>query len=159
MSSSRIIQYVILAAFIAVFAVHAVSFSFTQDDAFISYRYAKNFLNGNGLVYNPGEFVEGFSSFLWTLLLALGGFVGIGIPVVARWLGVLLAIVSVVIVFHLGKKFMPHTVLAGVIGGLLLAFRFDFGLYAHSGMETALITFLITLTYFLYIKKISAKLN
>ena len=91
-----------------------VAYDITWDDSLIFYRYADNFINGHGLVYNPGEFVEGFSSFLWTLLLALGGFVGIGIPVVARWLGVLFALGSVVIVFNLGKKFMPHTVLAGV---------------------------------------------
>ena len=28
---------------------------FIQDDAFISYRYAMNFVYGHGLVWNPGE--------------------------------------------------------------------------------------------------------
>jgi len=41
-----------------------------MDDAFISYRYAWNLLHGNGLVYNPGEPVEGYTNFLWTLLSA-----------------------------------------------------------------------------------------
>ena len=41
-----------------------------MDDAFVYFRYVDNavFL-GRGLVYNPGEYVEGFSSPLWTLLL------------------------------------------------------------------------------------------
>ena len=43
----------------------------TQDDAFISLRYAQNLVDGNGLVYNPGERVEGYTNLLWTLLLAL----------------------------------------------------------------------------------------
>src|SRR5262249_28656943 len=30
------------------------------DDAYISYRYARNLVEGVGLVYNPGEYVEGF---------------------------------------------------------------------------------------------------
>ena len=42
------------------------------DDAFIYFRYVDNWvLLGRGLVYNPGEFVEGYSSQLWPLVLAL----------------------------------------------------------------------------------------
>jgi len=44
---------------------------FVQDDAFISFRYARNWVNGHGLVFNPGERVEGYTNFLWTLLCAL----------------------------------------------------------------------------------------
>ena len=39
------------------------------EDAFISLRCAKNFYNGQGLVFNPGERVEAYSNMLWTLLL------------------------------------------------------------------------------------------
>lgn len=42
------------------------------DDAFIYFRYVDNWvLLGRGLVYNPGEYVEGYSSQLWPLVLAL----------------------------------------------------------------------------------------
>jgi hypothetical protein len=42
------------------------------DDAFIYYRYADNLLFlGRGLVFNAGEWVEGYSSPLWMLLLTL----------------------------------------------------------------------------------------
>lgn len=37
---------------------------FLTDDAFISFRYARNLLEGHGLVFNPGEYVEGYSNFL-----------------------------------------------------------------------------------------------
>jgi hypothetical protein len=43
-----------------------------SDDAYVSYRYAKNLIQGHGLVFNPGERVEGYSNFLYTLLMALG---------------------------------------------------------------------------------------
>ena len=48
-----------------------------MDDAFIYFRYADNLLFlGRGLVYNAGEYVEGYSSPLWMLgllpLRALG---------------------------------------------------------------------------------------
>lgn len=43
-----------------------------MDDAFVYFRYADNCLFlGRGLVFNPGEYVEGFSSPLWMLLLLL----------------------------------------------------------------------------------------
>ena len=32
------------------------------DDAYISFRYAKNFINGHGFVFNIGEKVEGYTS-------------------------------------------------------------------------------------------------
>ena len=43
---------------------------FLTDDAFISFRYVRNLLNGHGLVFNVGERVEGYSNFLWVLELA-----------------------------------------------------------------------------------------
>ena len=44
------------------------------EDAFITFRYARNLASGHGLVYNPGEHVMGFTSPLWTLWSALGAF-------------------------------------------------------------------------------------
>lgn len=40
------------------------------DDAYISFRYAQNLVNGEGLVFNPGERVEGYSNLLYVLMLA-----------------------------------------------------------------------------------------
>ena len=39
----------------------------TADDAFITFRYAQNLVEGLGPVYNPGERVEGYSSPIWML--------------------------------------------------------------------------------------------
>lgn len=43
----------------------------TQDDAFISFRYAENWAAGFGWVFNTGEFIEGFSNPLWTGLFGI----------------------------------------------------------------------------------------
>ncbi|MDA8019191.1 MAG: hypothetical protein MPN21_17260 [Thermoanaerobaculia bacterium] len=40
------------------------------DDTFISLRYARNLAEGHGLVFNPGERVEGYTNFLWVMLAA-----------------------------------------------------------------------------------------
>src|SRR5262245_10478837 len=74
---------------IAILLPHGLAISFLNDDAFISYRYAKNWVDGHGLVFNPGERVEGYTNFLWTVLI--GVFVKLGADplVVSRVLGFL----------------------------------------------------------------------
>jgi hypothetical protein len=41
------------------------------DDAMISMRYAYNLAHGNGLVWNLGERVQGFTNPLWVFYMAL----------------------------------------------------------------------------------------
>ncbi len=43
--------------------------AYGSDDAFITFRYAQNLWQGNGLVFNAGERVEGYSNFLYALLV------------------------------------------------------------------------------------------
>lgn len=53
-------------------AVVALGFwGFSYDDAFITYRYARNWAEGAGLTYNPGETVLGTTAPGWALLLGL----------------------------------------------------------------------------------------
>ncbi len=62
---------------------------FLTDDAFISFRYVRNLLEGHGLVFNPGEYVEGYTNFLWILeLVALWGLFGLRPEQAAPWLSV-----------------------------------------------------------------------
>lgn len=46
------------------------------DDAWISFRYADHLVQGHGLVWNPGERVEGYTNFLWVMVMA--GLIGAG---------------------------------------------------------------------------------
>src|SRR5262245_63366246 len=56
---------------LAALAAQVVALDYVVDDAFISMRYARNLVDGHGLVYNlDGERVEGYTNLLWTLLLA-----------------------------------------------------------------------------------------
>src|SRR5579863_3651258 len=57
---------------------------FTIDDAYISFRYAKNLARGMGLVYNAGEHIEGYTNFFWTVLLACGVKLGLDPVVLAK---------------------------------------------------------------------------
>lgn len=60
----------------------------SYDDAFITFRYAKNVASGEGFVYNPGEKFLGTTTPLFTMALSLCGlmFPGATIPQVGLWL-------------------------------------------------------------------------
>jgi arabinofuranosyltransferase len=75
-------------------------FNATFDDAFISFRYAANLVAGHGLVFNPGERVEGYTNFLWTVALSLPTWLGagrdeLGMLLVAKLCGVGLNVLTV----------------------------------------------------------------
>jgi arabinofuranosyltransferase len=89
MLSTWWIAFLVLAA-MAVFVYNSVTYDFTQDDAYISFRYAANFLDGEGLVYNAGERVEGYTNFLWVMLMALFKEIfGVDYLLTSRFFGVL----------------------------------------------------------------------
>jgi hypothetical protein len=45
-------------------------YAWLMDDAYVYFRYVDNFVvHGRGLVWNPGEYVEGFSSPVWAAVL------------------------------------------------------------------------------------------
>jgi hypothetical protein len=71
----------LLVACVAVGMLVAASRMWLSDDCFISFRYARNLVEGLGLVFNPGERVEGFTNLSWTLWIALGLSLGISAEV------------------------------------------------------------------------------
>ena len=136
----RILPVVALA--LALFAVHAALLSgFTSDDAYISFRYARNIAAGLGPVYNPGERVEGFSNPLFTFLLAaLAPLSGDQLPLVARALGVLSGAASLLLLAWLPAAGGP---LATTLALALTATSTSFALWAVGGLETTLYGLLI----------------
>jgi arabinofuranosyltransferase len=70
----------------------ALQLAFLCDDAFILFRYVSNARDGHGLVWNPPPFepVEGYTQFLWLLLLwATWSWFGVEPPASANMLSIL----------------------------------------------------------------------
>src|SRR5687768_4498707 len=67
---STVAAAIAVIAVIAAGALHIAYLRFQYDDAYITYRYADHLARGLGLVFNAGERVEGYSNFLWTVVLA-----------------------------------------------------------------------------------------
>ncbi|VVB75586.1 Uncharacterised protein [Candidatus Tiddalikarchaeum anstoanum] len=63
--------------------------AWVTDDAFITFRYVNNFVNGYGLVYNIGERVQGYTHPLWLGLLIIGGLIKIDLFYWSIFIGLL----------------------------------------------------------------------
>ncbi len=121
------------------------------DDAYISFRYAANFARGEGLVFNPGERVEGFTNFLWTVILASGDWIGLDIPMLSIVLAALATVGTLILLLLLGHRLFAESGapwLAGV-APVLFALIGCQARYVVAGMETPLFVFLVTLGVFL----------
>src|SRR5262249_22655589 len=115
---------------------------FTIDDAYISFRYARNLAHGLGLVYNAGERIEGYTNFLWTLILSGGVKVGVDPVVLAKVLGAFCALGTLGITYLLSNRFRPFTNFP-CIATWLLASTVVFSGYSVFGLETSLFVFLV----------------
>ena len=91
----------ILCGICILFLVNVKRYNFISDDSFITLRYTRNLVQGEGLVFNPGERVEGFTSMLWTLLLSLFGLIGLDLLVAARILGVVAGLATIILTYRL----------------------------------------------------------
>ena len=133
LNMSGILPYAVFAAMLFLY------FTMTVDDAYITFRYARNLLHGHGPVFNIGERVEGFTSPLHLLLSALLMVVlpGIDILFKAKIVGALFALLSL----YLVNKFLRE---AGqkqstiIIVQLIMASNVNFAITAVNGLETTL---------------------
>jgi arabinofuranosyltransferase len=127
---------------------HARMFDFVTDDAYISFRYARNLALHGQLVFNLGERVEGYTNFLWTVILALGIKLGVGPVDLSRFLGVGLGIATLAVVVRMslrlaGERRSPWHLVAP----LTLAGMGAYACWCSGGLETQLFTFLATLGF------------
>ena len=139
-----ITDVVVLAGALALFALLALQMMpFVPDDSFISYRYAANLAGGHGLRFNPTDSpVEGYSNFLWIVLLAGAVRLGLDPVTTGAFFGGLLGLLSIIALWAILKKCGRTGVHLAVPVGLL-ALAAPLLLYAISGMETALFAFLL----------------
>jgi hypothetical protein len=133
----------VLLAGLGAFALVARSFwPFLADDALISLRYAAHLRSGDGLVYNTGEWVEGYSNLLWVLLCSGLGSLGIEPVAGACWLGLLAAGGALATVAWALRRQPLASVATGVGVTALCA---PLAIWGQSGMETGLVALLLTL--------------
>jgi hypothetical protein len=126
---------VLTLAFSALLLGAALWWPRTVDDAFITFRYAANLVDGVGAVFNPGERVEGYSSPSWMLLTAAAIAVGADPVPVAKGLGLLASILTVVLVFADTRRIEPAG-RAESTAVILLGTSVVLQIWSVAGMET-----------------------
>ena len=141
---------VVMAAVVtAVFVVHARAWEFLCDDAFISFRYARNLAEHGALVFNVGvelpEYVEGYTNFAWVVVLAglhwLGWPPPEAAPVLTQ-LGVLMVLVAVTLVARIlrarfGEGPVDRLRAIDLIPAGLLVCTPETMVWSHGGLETS----------------------
>ncbi|MCO4743310.1 MAG: hypothetical protein KC912_00890 [Proteobacteria bacterium] len=113
---------------------------FVADDALISLRYSQRLLEGQGLTFTAGEWVEGYSNLLMVLLCAALGGLGLDLIVAARVVGVVSAVGLISAVSWWSAFRGPS---AAVAGGLLVGGTLSLGHWAVGGLEQALLAALV----------------
>jgi len=133
--------------------LHAkVFWDYTIDDAYISFRYAKNLVEGNGLVFNIGERVEGYTNFLWVLLMAVPEALHYETATFAKIVGLFSACICLVLTYLLGKRIFNNADgFPALAAPCVLALQSPFILWTVAGLETAtgLMFFLAGILFYL----------
>lgn len=141
---ATLVAWLVLALFAAVFFyIHA---SFTQDDAYITYRYARNLSQGMGFVYNANERVLGTSTPLFTVVLAAGTYVSkLDVATVSLLIGLLSLWIGAGTLYLLGQAHSKSLALAAALLYLTNPFLSEF-----VGMESYLLICLLLLAAWAY---------
>jgi arabinofuranosyltransferase len=130
-------------------------FHYTSDDAYISFRYARNLSDGLGLVWNPGQHVEGYTNFGWVGVLAGLHTLGADIVLSARWLGFALAALASLLTYLLARDLLDDDAgrAAGLAAALLLTSAGAWSLWATAGLEVPLFAVLVLSAVLLHLRE------
>lgn len=134
-SQTRLSLWVLGLVSVAMLALQSSYGLCLQDDAYISFRYARNAALGQGLVYNVGEAVEGYTNFLWTVMYVPVEWVGLDPGPVSALLGALFTVALLHATWQLGGK--------GWLAPLLVATFPGLALEGVQGLETTFYAWLI----------------
>lgn len=127
----------------ALIAAHAVLYAgYVIDDAWISFRYARNLASGLGLVFQEGERVEGYTNFLWVILAAPLAALGVPLEAAMPAIGLLCACATAMLAIERARR-EDASPLAGLPTALVLAIAHGVAFHAVAGLETALFALLL----------------
>lgn len=130
-------------------------FNFTAEDAYITYRYAENFVNIGSLVYNQGEPINAmtspFHAILSAALFYVTGYTVLGNKIIA----LLLLLFSALLVWH---RFTSHSQWQLLVLILILTPP-SVLLWTFGGLETPILLFIATVAVLLVERTSPLNLN
>ncbi len=143
-------QYILASSFL----INGTRYYVLFDDAMISMRYAYNLAHGNGLVWNVGEHVEGFTNPLWVGYMAIVHLFPIPLPetsLVIQISGAVLLAANLFFVRGIVEHFTNDlpAMLAAVAFTAFYAPLISWGLL---GMEVSLLALVLTAVIWLILR-------
>jgi 4-amino-4-deoxy-L-arabinose transferase-like glycosyltransferase len=136
---SRTISLILAVLFIVTLVARVIPGPRTIDDAFITFRYSRNIVEGQGFLYNPGQPATlGTTTPLFTLLMAGMSLVtgGQDFPWYALTVSALADGITVMLLYLLARRFTRHD-FASIIPAALYAIAPMSVTFAVGGMETS----------------------
>lgn len=128
---------VLLLLAVLLFLSHASAYrAWDEDDAYISFRYARHLAEGQGLVFNPGERVEGYSNPAWVLVSAAAMRAGLKPLATAQWLGMASGLLVLLLTWRLAARLQGTESWVAALGPLWLAATPILPRHAVTGLET-----------------------
>jgi len=128
---------IFLAAICLIFLGHALYYwDWVEDDAFISLRYAQNLVDGSGLVFNPGEPVEGYSNLVWVLYAALAIKMNLDPLLILKMTAILAGLLTLVLSWRAVGILLPMAGMSALAAPLYLALDPMLPRHATTGLET-----------------------
>lgn len=134
----------LLACSILILFLHAYSYNYVVDDAYISYRYARNLVDGHGLVFNPGERVEGYTNFLWVMMTALGMQAGLDPVHLTKVLCFAFSAMTLIVLYFYAGRVFGIKGPVRLLPPLLAAASPALAVWSLGGLETTFFTFVVT---------------
>ncbi len=125
---------------------------FTVDDGFTSYRYARNLARGLGLVYHEGARVEGYTNFLFTVLLAGGVELGLDPETLSKSIGAASAFGALGLTYVMSGRLAPYRTLPCLATWLLASSIVSSG-WPVFGLETSFFVGLVLLGTYLFMRE------
>ncbi|MDX2089104.1 MAG: hypothetical protein SFX73_14700 [Kofleriaceae bacterium] len=145
MSFDRVhVRWLLLASAAVVLVVHSLAYNFVTDDAYISFVFSRNLAEHGELSFNLGDPVEGYTNFLWTVILGVGMLLGIPPELSSRVLGTACALGTLYMVFRITTRALGRRSPWAAVPALLLAASSGFACWTSGGLETQLFTLLVT---------------
>ncbi|MEA2031289.1 MAG: hypothetical protein U9N55_06825 [candidate division Zixibacteria bacterium] len=126
------------------FSIYLFNTSFLSDwiidDAGITYAYAKNLAHGYGLVSQPGVSpVEGYSNFLWLLLMVPFFWINIFHPYITVKAISFICVLLTYIYLHFSIKHITNKILPSFIVLIYLSLNTSYLVWTCSGLENPLL--------------------
>ena len=118
--------------------MRAWSLMWIGDDAFISLKYSEMYALGEGLVFNQGEWVEGYTNFLWTWGLGILAQLGAPLPQAALVCDLVSFVGAIVVTALICSRLR-----LGFIPAFVMASSYPCVVFATSGLETMPATFCV----------------